>query len=86
MTSQDPALRQRVRSEVINREIASQIHQMRTAAGMTQSELARRIGTTQSVISRLEDADYEGHSLPMLERIAEALSLELRVSFVKRQA
>ena len=42
----------------------------RTEAGLSQKELAEMIGTTQSVISRLEDADYEGHSLSMLSRIA----------------
>ena len=36
---------------------------------MTQAELARKVGTTQSVIARLEDAEYTGHSLTMLERI-----------------
>ena len=45
-------------------------------------QLAKLIGTTQSVIARLESADYEGHSLSMLQRIAEALGqkLELRLS------
>jgi hypothetical protein len=38
------------------------------------------IGTTQSVISRLEDADYRGHSLRMLARIAAALNQRLTVS------
>lgn len=40
------------------------------------------MGTTQSVISRLEDADYEGHSLAMLQRIAEALHVRLELRFV----
>ena len=35
---------------------------------------------TQSVISRLEDADYEGHSLTMLSRIASALNQKLTVA------
>ena len=38
-------------------------------AGLSQKELAALIGTTQSVISRLEDSDYGGRSLTMLERI-----------------
>ena len=42
---------------------------MRQAAGLTQAELADIVGTTHSVISRLEDADYDGHSLKMLQRI-----------------
>ncbi|HKA55635.1 MAG TPA: helix-turn-helix domain-containing protein [Candidatus Binatia bacterium] len=58
------------------------IYDARTKAGLTQKQLATRLGTTQSVISRLESADYEGHSLGMLLRIAESLGqkLELRMS------
>jgi ribosome-binding protein aMBF1 (putative translation factor) len=62
--------------------IAEQIHALRTAAGLNQKDLARRIGTTQSVISRLEDADYDGHSLAMLERIALGLGHRLCIHFV----
>jgi transcriptional regulator with XRE-family HTH domain len=60
--------------ERVNAEVAQLIYDLRTQAGMTQKALADRIGTTQSVISRLEDADYEGHSLDMLTRIADALN------------
>lgn len=49
---------------------------------LTQQQLAKRIGTTQSVIARLEDADYEGHSRGMLYRIARALDCSLSVAFV----
>ena len=40
-----------------------------------QKKLAKLVGTTQSVIARLEDADYQGHSLNMLGRIATNVSL-----------
>ncbi len=40
------------------------------------------MGTTQSVIARLESADYSGHSLKMLHRIARALDLRLELRFV----
>ena len=53
-------------------EIAQQIYDLRTAAGLTQCELAARVGTTASVICRLEDADYDRYSLTMLRRIAAA--------------
>ena len=53
--------------------MAQQIYNLRTKAKLTQKELAAKVGTTASVVSRLEDADYEGHSLRMLHRIAEAL-------------
>ncbi len=44
--------------------------------------LARLVGTTASVICRLEDADYEGHSLSMLRRIAAALHKRVEIRFV----
>jgi transcriptional regulator with XRE-family HTH domain len=79
---EDEELREMVRQEVLNAEIGQMIYDARTKAGLTQTQLAKRLGTTQSVISRLESADYEGHSLSMLQRIAEVLGqkLELRLS------
>ena len=60
--------------ERVNAEVARMIYELRQEAGMTQKELSELIGTTQSAISRLEDSDYEGHSLTMLSRIASALN------------
>jgi len=60
--------------------VARLIHTMRTEAGLTQGRLAELVGTTQSVISRLEDSDYDGHSLSMLSRIAEALQKKLTLT------
>jgi DNA-binding XRE family transcriptional regulator len=65
-----------------NEEIARKIRELRTAAGLTQTQLGRLIGTTASVICRLEDADYEGHSLAMLRRIAAALNQRVQIRFV----
>ena len=60
---------------------------LRKHAGLTQQRLAKLVGTTTSVICRLEDADYQGHSLAMLRRIADALNkrVELRFVNVKRK-
>lgn len=66
-------------------EIAQQIYDLRIAAGLTQVQLAARVGTTASVISRLEDADYRGHSMGMLRRIAQALGKRVEVRFVDRE-
>jgi len=63
-------------------EVARKIFELRKKAGLTQAQLAKMIGTTASVISRLEDADYEGHSLAMLRRIAAALDKRVEIRFV----
>jgi DNA-binding XRE family transcriptional regulator len=65
-----------------NEEIARKIQELRAAAALTQTQLAKLIGTTASVICRLEDADYEGHSLAMLRRIAVALNQRVEIRFV----
>jgi ribosome-binding protein aMBF1 (putative translation factor) len=65
-----------------NEEIARKIHELRTAAGLSQAQLAKLVGTTASVICRLEDADYGGHSLSLLRRIARALNQRVEIRFV----
>ena len=63
-------------------EIGRLIQDLRMKSGLTQRELAKLVGTTASVICRLEDADYEGHSLAMLRRIATAMKKRLEIRFV----
>jgi ribosome-binding protein aMBF1 (putative translation factor) len=65
-------------------DLAMLVREMREAAGFTQTELARKAGTTQSVIARLEDAEYAGHSLTMLERIAVACGVGLKLRAEKK--
>ncbi|HEU4342078.1 MAG TPA: helix-turn-helix domain-containing protein, partial [Candidatus Binatia bacterium] len=62
--------------------LARKIVALRMEAGLSQRQLAKLIGTTASVICRLEDADYEGHSLAMLNRIATALNRRVEIHFV----
>lgn len=63
-------------------EVARRIYELRTKAGLTQAQLAKHVGTSRSVISRLEDDDYKGHSLGMLRRIAAALDKRVEIRFV----
>jgi DNA-binding XRE family transcriptional regulator len=68
--------------ERANAEVARRLHELRTRAGLTQQQLAKLVGTTASVICRLEDSDYAGHSLSMLQRIAAALDKRVEIRFV----
>ena len=68
--------------ERLSAQVARSIYRMRIDAGLTQKQLAELVGTTQSVISRLEDADYEGHSISMVSRIAMALDRRVEVRVV----
>jgi DNA-binding XRE family transcriptional regulator len=82
MMEDDSPLRQLANEAVVNAEVAQLIYDVRSKAKLTQKQLAELVGTTQSVIARLEDADYEGHSLSMLQRIAAAVNKRLEVRFV----
>lgn len=82
----DTARAASVEQERVNAQVAQLIYDQRKAAGLSQRELAELIGTQQSVISRLESADYDGHSLTMLERIAQAVNRRLRVAMERTDA
>jgi transcriptional regulator with XRE-family HTH domain len=62
--------------------VARKIYDLRNKAGLSQRALAKMVGTSASAICRLEDADYAGHSLAMLNRIAEALDQRVEIRFV----
>jgi ribosome-binding protein aMBF1 (putative translation factor) len=79
ITGKDPKLRKMIEEATINAHVARLIYQARTRARLTQAQLAHLIGTTQSVVARLEDAEYRGHSLTMLQRVAEALDRRLEI-------
>ena len=81
VTGEDPQLREIIEEETLNAHVARLIYEARTAAGLTQQQLAELVGTKQPDIARLEDADYQGHSLTMLHRIATALNQRLEIAF-----
>lgn len=68
--------------ERVNARLARDLYALRTKSKMTQKQLAKLVGTTPSVISRLENADYSGHSLNMIQRIASALGRHVDIRFV----
>ncbi|AGA25592.1 helix-turn-helix domain-containing protein [Singulisphaera acidiphila] len=62
-------------------EIGVKLNRMRTEAGLSTRALAQKVGTQASVISRIEQADYEGHSLSILRRVAAALGQRVEIRF-----
>ena len=67
-------------------ELLDDILKARAEAGVTQAELAARIGTTQSAVARMETAiGKHSPSISTLKRYASALGYRLRVRLVKEE-
>lgn len=60
-------------------ELAEQIRSLRTEAGLTQKELAERMGSSQSVVARLEGGGVFP-TIETLERVAAALGAHLQIA------
>lgn len=62
------------------------IHTIRTALGMSQSQLGRRLGVSESAVSQLEKRDVAGSiALASLAKAADALDCDLRIAFIPRK-
>jgi DNA-binding XRE family transcriptional regulator len=78
----DPEVMLHYEAEKARTQIAALVKNARQQAGLTQAELARKVGTSQSVIARLETgADQRTPSLTLLARIAAALDAHLQFGF-----
>lgn len=67
-------------------ELLDEILKARAAAGLTQAEVAARIGTTQSAVARLEsEIGKHSPSIATLQRYASALGYKLQVCLVKEE-
>ena len=65
-------------TKMVLRQIGAKIAYFRTLSGISQKELADRIKTTQSTISKVENGSYtDNHSIAMLTEIADALEIDL---------
>lgn len=69
--------------ERINAKVARELYALRIRTNKTQKEVAALVGTTPSVISRLEKSDYRGHSLNMIQRVAASLNYRVDIKFTK---
>jgi ribosome-binding protein aMBF1 (putative translation factor) len=75
----DPELAAEFREAHERAALGLKIARLRTARGLSQAQLATRLNTTQSVISRYESADYRSYNIETLRRLASALGGELIV-------
>ncbi len=75
----DPDFAERFKKAGEAWDVALQLAALRKESGLSQKELARRVGTSQQQISRLESTSYEGHSLSMLRRVAEVLGAKVHI-------
>lgn len=86
ITGRDLRLREMISHATVNAQVAEMLYEARTKAGLTQRQLADLAGTKQPVIARLENADYNGHSLTMLQRVAKALHRRLDIRLLPATA
>jgi len=67
--------------EILNLLVCTQIRVLREQQSLTQAQLAAAIGTTQTVISRIESTEYTNWNIRTLKRLADAFDLRLRITF-----
>jgi transcriptional regulator with XRE-family HTH domain len=80
----DPEFKERFKKAGEAWDVALKLASLRKGSGLSQKELAKRVGTSQQQISRLESPSYEGHSLSMLRRVAEVLGASVHVEIKER--
>lgn len=78
----DPEFAKGYMEELAKTRVAIEIAALREKRGLSQTDLAKKIGTTQSAIARLENPNYGRASLPTLEKIAKALGAKLDIRFI----
>ena len=67
-------------------EVCLNVRRLRAETGLSRKDLADIAGTTESVIQRLEEGNFDGHSFVMLQRIAAALGRRVTVTFPPAQS
>ena len=78
----DPEAREIYKEEAAKKELWLQLVEARQAAGLTQAELARRLGVSQAQVARIEKSGYDSYTLNTLRRYVQALGKRLEVVVV----
>ena len=82
LLKEDPSLKEEFEKADQAWDIAFQIHDLRKKGGLTQTQLAKLVGTRQSNIARIESADYTGYTFKTLEKVTNALKARLQVRII----
>ena len=78
----DPGFREIYQEEASKKELWLQLVEARRSAGITQAELAHRIGVSQAQVARIEKCGYKDYNLNTLRRYVEAVGKRLEVAVV----
>jgi DNA-binding XRE family transcriptional regulator len=78
----DPETRAIYKEEAAKKELWLQLVEARQAAGLTQAELAQRLGVSQAQVARIEKSGYDSYTLNTLRRYVQALGRTLEVAVV----
>lgn len=82
LIKQDPMFREEMDKAGRAWDIAFQIYDLRKKSGLTQTQLAKLVKTSQSNIARIESADYTGYTFKTLEKVTKALKAKLEIRIV----
>jgi DNA-binding XRE family transcriptional regulator len=82
----DPGLNQIYKEEAAKMELWLQLAEARHTAGLTQEQLAKRLGVTQSQVAKMEKRGYDSYTLQSLRRYVEALGADFRLEVQVRRS
>lgn len=80
----DPAVKKEYQDLKAEFQMAEELMKARVKSKMTQAELAEKIGTKSSAISRLESPYYGKASISMIKKVAQALGCDLQIKLVPK--
>ena len=84
-SKRDPEFRAAYEEAAERHNIARKLAKLREASGLSQREVAEMLHTSQAQISRIERADYEGHTISTLKKYLRAVGASMSISF-RREA
>lgn len=79
---QHPKLKYELKEAGVARDLAVQIYNFRQKARLTQKQLAERMGTSQSNVSRMESGDYSSYTIDTLYKVTKALNADFEIKIV----